>query len=513
MKITVESSDGFSFDIQARPNDSVADVKWNIGKRCGQTLYPVQDQKLKYGEKVLKDDTTLKDNNIRDNCSIYLTRVVPSSNSVPPSSTNPDSTPSPLTTVTANLDVHSANLPAGSSFDLTIQSFDSDIREGASRRNDVDRSSCDAFENTIKRALRYQPTVVPAHVGDSPVASQLAQLAAVQASQHTQTAAEASQPTPPAPPAPEAVPAHARDSPVASQLAQLAAVQASQHTQTAAEASQPTPPAPPAPEGIPTRHRVLAQIAAVQASQLVQAASEASQPATPPYKYKGTPARARLLMHLAAGQAPRCKQTAAQASQPAPPAPAAAEGLPACARVSLVACPQTSSSAADAPLLPSLVSQLAAAQASQPAPPAPKVSEVNATPLNLFQDIHYRGLDHVKDNPQLRASRALVQANPHILEPMLEELGRQNPDVRQSIQDNLAEFMQDMLQLSQRPVGNLTNQSADAIPQEITFTLEEREAIDRLEAMGFDRKMVVQVFIACNKDEALAAHSLLNNHD
>ncbi|XP_039126856.1 ubiquitin receptor RAD23d-like isoform X5 [Dioscorea cayenensis subsp. rotundata] len=486
MKITVESSDGFSFDIQARPNDSVADVKWNIGKRCGQTLYPVQDQKLKYGEKVLKDDTTLKDNNIRDNCSIYLTRVipprpsrvsstttstttvVPSSNSVPPSSTNPDSTPSPLTTVTANLDVHSANLPAGSSFDLTIQSFDSDIREGASRRNDVDRSSCDAFENTIKRALRYQPTVVPAHVGDSPVASQ---------------------------------------------LAQLAAVQASQHTQTAAEASQPTPPAPPAPEGIPTRHRVLAQIAAVQASQLVQAASEASQPATPPYKYKGTPARARLLMHLAAGQAPRCKQTAAQASQPAPPAPAAAEGLPACARVSLVACPQTSSSAADAPLLPSLVSQLAAAQASQPAPPAPKVSEVNATPLNLFQDIHYRGLDHVKDNPQLRASRALVQANPHILEPMLEELGRQNPDVRQSIQDNLAEFMQDMLQLSQRPVGNLTNQSADAIPQEITFTLEEREAIDRLEAMGFDRKMVVQVFIACNKDEALAAHSLLNNHD
>lgn len=38
---------------------------------------------------------------------------------------------------------------------------------------------------------------------------------------------------------------------------------------------------------------------------------------------------------------------------------------------------------------------------------------------------------------------------------MLEELSRQNPDVRQSIQDNLAEFMQDMLQLSQRPVGSV----------------------------------------------------------
>ncbi|KAH7679768.1 UV excision repair protein Rad23 protein [Dioscorea alata] len=329
------------------------------------------------------------------------------------------------------------------------------------------------------------------------LASVLAQSEAVQASQHAQTAAEVSQPTPLAP---EGIPT------LASALAQSEAVQASQHAQTAAEASQPTPPAP---KGIPTHQRVLAQIAAVQASQLSQAG--ASQPRTPAHKYEGRPARAKLPTRLAAVQGSQRKQTATQASQPAPkykgtparvrllahlaavegsqrnqiiaqasqPAPPAPKDIPARARVSPVACPRTSSSAADAPLLPSLLSQLAAGQVSQPTPPAPKVSEPNATTLNLFQAIDYRGLDRVKDNPQLRASRALVQANPRILEPMLEELGRQNPDVRQCIQDNQAEFMQDMLQPPQRPVGNLSNQSADAIPQEMTFTLEEREAIDR----------------------------------
>ncbi|KAM0949083.1 putative XPC-binding domain-containing protein [Dioscorea sansibarensis] len=55
----------------------------------------------------------------------------------------------------------------------------------------------------------------------------------------------------------------------------------------------------------------------------------------------------------------------------------------------------------------------------------------------------------------LRALRALVQANPHILERTLEELGRQNSDVRQWTQDHQAEFIQDMAQPPQRPLGSV----------------------------------------------------------
>ncbi|KAI7987122.1 Ubiquitin receptor RAD23d [Camellia lanceoleosa] len=40
---------------------------------------------------------------------------------------------------------------------------------------------------------------------------------------------------------------------------------------------------------------------------------------------------------------------------------------------------------------------------------------------------------------------------------------------------------------------------------------EEREAIERLEAMGFDRAMVLEVFFACNKNEELTVNYLLDH--
>ena len=42
--------------------------------------------------------------------------------------------------------------------------------------------------------------------------------------------------------------------------------------------------------------------------------------------------------------------------------------------------------------------------------------------------------------------------------------------------------------------------------QYIQVTEEERVAIERLVAMGFDRQLVIQAFIACDKNEELAAN-------
>lgn len=42
--------------------------------------------------------------------------------------------------------------------------------------------------------------------------------------------------------------------------------------------------------------------------------------------------------------------------------------------------------------------------------------------------------------------------------------------------------------------------------QYIQVTEEERAAIERLVAMGFDRQLVIQAFIACDKNEELAAN-------
>ncbi|KAL2456255.1 Ubiquitin receptor RAD23c [Forsythia ovata] len=157
-------------------------------------------------------------------------------------------------------------------------------------------------------------------------------------------------------------------------------------------------------------------------------------------------------------------------------------------------------------------------QAAQPAP-VPSTGP-NANPLDLFpQGLPSMGsnvggantLDFLRNSQQFQALRAMVQANPQILQPMLQELGKQNPNLMRLIQEHQADF----LRLINEPVeggeGNILGQLAEAMPQAITVTPEEREAIERLEAMGFERALVLEVFFACNKDEELAANYLLDH--
>ncbi|KAK4711919.1 hypothetical protein R3W88_006432 [Solanum pinnatisectum] len=153
--------------------------------------------------------------------------------------------------------------------------------------------------------------------------------------------------------------------------------------------------------------------------------------------------------------------------------------------------------------------------ASQLAVPS---SGPNANPLDLFpQGLTNAGsnagagnLDFLRNSPQFQALRAMVQANPQILQPMLQELGKQNPHLMRLIQEHQPDF----LRLINEPVegeGNVLGQTAGAIPQAVTVTPEEREAIERLEAMGFDRALVLEVYFACNKNEELAANYLLDH--
>lgn len=48
-------------------------------------------------------------------------------------------------------------------------------------------------------------------------------------------------------------------------------------------------------------------------------------------------------------------------------------------------------------------------------------------------------------------------------------------------------------------------------PPRVQLSEEDRQAIERLESLGFDRTACIQAYIACEKNEEMAANFLLEN--
>ncbi|XP_042464388.1 ubiquitin receptor RAD23d-like isoform X1 [Zingiber officinale] len=166
--------------------------------------------------------------------------------------------------------------------------------------------------------------------------------------------------------------------------------------------------------------------------------------------------------------------------------------------------------------LSSTVEALPSVQSSVPS------SGPNSSPLDLFpQGLPNFGsnagggsLDFLRDNPQFQALQALIQANPQILQPMLQELGKQNPQFMRIFQEHQGEFLRLLNQPAEgtEAEGNLLGQLDAAMPEALVLvTDEERIAIERLESLGFSRAAVLQAFFACDKNEELAANYLLDH--
>lgn len=85
-------------------------------------------------------------------------------------------------------------------------------------------------------------------------------------------------------------------------------------------------------------------------------------------------------------------------------------------------------------------------------------------------------LDFLRNNPQFQQLRQVVQSQPQMLEPILQQVGAGNPQLAQLIQDHPDQF----LQLLSEDADN----DAPAPPgaQEVFVNEEEREAIERVSA-------------------------------
>ncbi|XP_056864211.1 probable ubiquitin receptor RAD23a isoform X2 [Raphanus sativus] len=157
--------------------------------------------------------------------------------------------------------------------------------------------------------------------------------------------------------------------------------------------------------------------------------------------------------------------------------------------------------------------------AEQAAPPAS--GGPNASPLDLFpqEAVSDAGagelgtLEFLRSNDQFQQLRSMVNSNPQILQPMLLELGKQNPQLLRLIQENQAEFVQLLNEPYEGSDGEMDvfDQPEQEMPHAVNVTPAEQESIQRLEAMGFDRALVIEAFLACDRNEELAANYLLEN--
>ncbi|XP_060921357.1 RAD23 homolog A, nucleotide excision repair protein a [Labrus mixtus] len=125
-------------------------------------------------------------------------------------------------------------------------------------------------------------------------------------------------------------------------------------------------------------------------------------------------------------------------------------------------------------------------------------------------------LAFLRTQPQFLDMRQAIQQNPALLPALLQQLGRENPQLLQQISQHQELF----IQMLNEPVGEggdapevgeMGAAGEEGAPVNyIQVTPQEKEAIERLKALGFPEALVIQAYFACEKNENLAANFLLN---
>ncbi|KAM4643793.1 LOW QUALITY PROTEIN: UV excision repair protein RAD23 homolog A [Amazona ochrocephala] len=125
-------------------------------------------------------------------------------------------------------------------------------------------------------------------------------------------------------------------------------------------------------------------------------------------------------------------------------------------------------------------------------------------------------LEFLREQPQFQNMRQVIQQNPALLPALLQQLGQENPQLLQQISQHQEQF----IQMLNEPLGELEAEGemgaiGDESPQMsyIQVTPQEKEAIERLKALGFPEGLVIQAYFACEKNENLAANLLSQNFD
>ncbi|KAJ8260573.1 hypothetical protein COCON_G00162960 [Conger conger] len=134
-------------------------------------------------------------------------------------------------------------------------------------------------------------------------------------------------------------------------------------------------------------------------------------------------------------------------------------------------------------------------------------SPSSGTPTSPTSASGVNPLEFLRNQPQFQQMRQIIQQNPSLLPALLQQIGRENPQLLQQISSHQEQF----IQMLNEPVQE-AGQGGGGHMNYIQVTPQEKEAIERLKALGFPEGLVIQAYFACEKNENLAANFLLQQN-
>nr|XP_022316450.1 UV excision repair protein RAD23 homolog B-like [Crassostrea virginica] len=170
---------------------------------------------------------------------------------------------------------------------------------------------------------------------------------------------------------------------------------------------------------------------------------------------------------------------------------------------------------ADAPVAPEQTAQQTSSPSNPPASGGGSLSMPTAGQTGGDDPLSF-----LRSQPQFQRMRQLIQDNPNFLPELLRQIGQSNPPLLQMISQNQERFIQMLNEPAEG--GDISDQAqggglppAGAPPGSgiIQVTPSEKEAIERLKALGFSEGMCIQAYFACERNEDLAANFLLSQID
>lgn len=128
------------------------------------------------------------------------------------------------------------------------------------------------------------------------------------------------------------------------------------------------------------------------------------------------------------------------------------------------------------------------------------------------------GLGDMGDDAQMALLRNALESNPELIQPLLEQLSASNPQIAALIQQDPEGFMRTFMGGAGDDLGFEVEEGEGEAGHgdepgavRIALTEQDENAINRLCELGFDRNMAVQVYLACDKNEEVAADILFRD--